>query len=59
LKSNQNHKGTAYHESKDCADGPCHPVGSLTFMVPGRKHIQHTTLAQRLVLARQQKRKPG
>jgi hypothetical protein len=24
-----------------CADGPGHPVWSLTFMVRGRKHVQH------------------
>ncbi len=24
-----------------CADGPGHPVWSLTFMVKGKKHVQH------------------
>jgi hypothetical protein len=24
-----------------CADGPGHPVWSLTFMVQGKKHVQH------------------
>jgi len=24
-----------------CADGPGHPVWSLTFMVHGKKHVQH------------------
>jgi hypothetical protein len=24
-----------------CADGPGHPVWSLTFMVRGKKHVQH------------------
>ena len=24
-----------------CADGPRHPVWSLTFMVRGKKHVQH------------------
>jgi len=24
-----------------CADGPRHPVWSLTFMVHGKKHVQH------------------
>ena len=24
-----------------CADGPGHPVWSLTFMVNGKKHVQH------------------
>ena len=24
-----------------CADGPRHPVWSLTFMVQGKKHVQH------------------
>ncbi len=24
-----------------CADGPGHPVWSLTFMVKGQKHVQH------------------
>jgi hypothetical protein len=24
-----------------CADGPGHPVWSLTFMVSGKKHVQH------------------